>query len=127
MVTIGTSVMRRDSRELNKVKTDLTINGWVQSGSLGDRVVYMENSGFSITLIEGPMGTVVIPSGPVRGALFGDSGLSVDLEGMFSGVTNTTGGNGSSSNTGSDNNSTGGEPPQPQRKNTKSTGQADFV
>jgi hypothetical protein len=142
---IGSSVVRRDSRSLSRVHTELSSNGWVQSGSLGDSIVYMENSGFSLTLVRGAAGTLVFPSGPVRGRLFGSSGLelgmdNLSLRGLGNGSMFNLGGRGNgplgmgmmsrstrspSSDTSSDERE--GEPEQPQRKNTRSSGEADFV
>ena len=74
-LNIGTSVMKREAKDIDEVTSQLRRNGWEQTGSLGDRVKYFENSRINITVIEGPMGTVILPSGPIRGRLFGDSGL----------------------------------------------------
>ena len=151
-VNIGSSVVRRDSRELSRVRTELRGGGWRQTGSIGDnRIVYMENSGFSLTLVDGPTGTLIMPSGPVRGKLFGTSGLEVSSQrlsmtggGMFSNVDLSTpnlmdGGlfdgsmmnsltsGGSNSSSDGDDEETKGEPEQPARKNDRSTGFADFV
>ena len=86
MVTISSSVVKRDSRGAQDVISELRNSGWNRTGSaVNGRVVYMENSGFSLTVVEGPMGTVVLPSGPVRGRLFGNSGLNLGI--MDGGLT----------------------------------------
>jgi len=74
-LNIGTSVFKREVKSMEKVTNQLKRNGWEQTGSLGERVKYFENSRFNVTVIDGPAATVVIPSGPIRGRLFGDSGL----------------------------------------------------
>lgn len=86
MVTISSSVIRRDSRSRPAVMKELKNNGWSRTGSaLGGRLIYMENSGFSLTVVDGPAGTLVVPSGPIRGRVFGDSGLNLGL--MDGGLT----------------------------------------
>lgn len=77
-INIGSSQLKREARDVEVVIKKLKRNGWTQSGSLGDRVLYFENTGMSITVIDGPMGTLVVPSGPVRGRLFGSSGLRIN-------------------------------------------------
>lgn len=75
-LNIGTSVVKRESRPTEEVVAQLENDGWEMTGSIGgDRVLYFEKSGINITVMEGPMGTLVFPSGPVRGRLFGNSGL----------------------------------------------------
>lgn len=42
----------------------------------GGRIHYHENeAGMSLTLVEGPRAVSIFPSGPIRGRLFGTSGL----------------------------------------------------
>lgn len=77
-LNFGSSVLKREAKPLTDVTNQLKANGWRQTGSLGNRVVYLENSGMNITVIDGPMGTLVVPSGPIRGRVFGDSGLQLN-------------------------------------------------
>lgn len=74
-LNLGSSVLKREVKDINEVINQLQRNGWSQTGSLGDSVRYFENSGMNITVIDGPMATLIIPSGPIRGRVFGDSGL----------------------------------------------------
>lgn len=74
-INLGLSVFKREAKDVQDVLSTLQSNGWSQTGQiLNGRVTYLENSGFSITVIDGPAGTAIIPSGPLRGKLFGDSG-----------------------------------------------------
>jgi len=80
MVTLSSSVIKRDSRSVSDVTRELKQNGWNRTGSvLNGKLLYLENSGFSLTVADGPMGTLVFPSGPVRGRVFGNSGLNFGL------------------------------------------------
>lgn len=63
---------------MEDVVKQLKRNGWEQTGSLGERVLYFENSRIGITVVDGPMGVLVMPSGPIRGRVFGDSGLQIN-------------------------------------------------
>jgi len=74
-LNIGTSVFKREAKSIEQVTNQLVTNGWTQTGSLGNRVKYFENSRLSITVVDGAIGTLIFPSGPVRGRIFGDSGL----------------------------------------------------
>lgn len=74
-INIGSSVFKREAKSMDEVTNILKRNGWSQTGSLGSRVKYFENSGLSVTVVDGPMGTLIIPSGPIRGRMFGNSGL----------------------------------------------------
>lgn len=77
-LNIGSSVMKREAKPIDQVTNQLKRNGWTQTGSLGNKIKYFENSRLSITVVDGPMGTLILPSGPIRGRLFGDSGLMVN-------------------------------------------------
>lgn len=70
-LNIGTSVFKREDRPAREVISLLQGRGWEKTGTLGDRVTYMENSGIGITVIQGAAGTLIIPSGPIRGMVFG--------------------------------------------------------
>lgn len=77
-LNVGTSVLKRETRSIDQVEQHFLDRGWSRTGSaLGGRVRYIENGSINLTLISGPLGTVVAPSGPVRGALFGDGAVSV--------------------------------------------------
>lgn len=69
----GLSVFKREAQPVEDVVNHLKQNGWNVTSTLGDnRVVYLENAGVNITAVKGPLGTVVIPSGPLRGRVFGE-------------------------------------------------------
>lgn len=73
-INIGTSVLKREAKSIDQVERQFTRNGWKRTGSaLGGRVVYLQNSGMNISIIEGPSGTVVMPSGPIRSKVFGSN------------------------------------------------------
>lgn len=73
MVSLGTSVIKREDKPADQVITTLQRRGWEVTGRVGNRVTYLENSGLNITVIDGPMGTVIMPSGPLRGRIFGEN------------------------------------------------------
>lgn len=70
-VNIGGSVIKREARPLSEVDRQLTGDGWEKTAQPLDRLAYYEKSGINITAMEGPRGTVIFPSGPLRGAMFG--------------------------------------------------------
>ena len=75
---IGTSVLKRETRSIGEVEQKLLNDGWRRTGSAaGGRVRYYEKSGFNITAVSGPMATVLMPSGPLRGSVFGDEAVTI--------------------------------------------------
>jgi len=70
-INIGGSVMKREAKPLSEVDRQLTGDGWEKTAQPLDRLAYYEKSGINITAMEGPRGTVIFPSGPVRGMMFG--------------------------------------------------------
>lgn len=74
-LNIGSSVVKRETRPLEEISQQLREDGWTQTGSIGERILYFEKSGINITVMKGAMATLVFPSGPIRGRVFGDSGL----------------------------------------------------
>lgn len=71
-LNIGTSVFKRESKSIGDVESRLVSDGWEKTGSTaGGRIRYYEKSGINITALSGPAGTVIMPSGPVRGMIFG--------------------------------------------------------
>lgn len=77
-INVGLSVFKREAQSIQDVITSLQMDGWTVTNRVGDdRIVYFENSGFNITAIQGPLGTVIMPSGPIRGKIFGDNAVSV--------------------------------------------------
>lgn len=72
-VNLSLSVIKREAKPIDQVVNKFERDGWKVTDTLGGgRVVYLEQSGINITAVSGPLGTVIIPSGPVRGLLFGD-------------------------------------------------------
>lgn len=133
MVNLGSSVFRREKRSTDEVIRELKAGGWREVDSVGNRLFYLENSGFSLTVIDGPLGTVVMPSGPIRGRLFGSSGIEIGggnlmemgrerLGSRMSRSNNSSSGSSSSSSA-----EASGEPEQPGRKNARTSGAGDFV
>lgn len=82
-LNIGSSVLKREAKSADKVKAHLQRSGWNKTGSLADgRISYFQKSGINITVVDGPMGTVVAPSGPIRGKLFG-SGVGINTSSVL--------------------------------------------
>lgn len=77
-MNIGSSVLKREAKSMDKVTDQLKRNGWSKTGEIADHAEYYENSGMSITVIEGLTATLIIPSGPIRGRVFGNSGFQLD-------------------------------------------------
>lgn len=77
-INFGTSVFKREGKSIEQVDKRLRNAGWEMTSQLaGGRVRYYELAGINITAVGGPLGTTIMPSGPVRGALFGDNAVSL--------------------------------------------------
>lgn len=77
-VNIGTSVLKREGKDIDQVSNRLENAGWIRTGSaLNGRIRYFELAGINITAMGGPFGTTIFPSGPIRGRLFGDEAVGV--------------------------------------------------
>lgn len=77
-LNLGTSVLKREAKPIEDVDNRLTNAGWNRTASVADgRIRYYALAGVNITAIGGPFGTVIMPSGPVRGAMFGDNALNL--------------------------------------------------
>lgn len=63
--------MKREARDADEVVRKFTRDGWEVTSKFGDRLTYLEKSGINITVVDGPMGTLIMPSGPARGKIFG--------------------------------------------------------
>lgn len=74
-LNINLSTFKRSSRSIKDVEEQFEKDGWTETGKAGPRenVLYYQKTGVNITVIDGPLGVTVIPSGPVRGSMFGDS------------------------------------------------------
>lgn len=77
-LNFGTSVVKREGKSIERVDQRLRNAGWKFTGqTLGGRVKYYELAGVNITAVGGPLGTTIMPSGPIRGAIFGDNAVTV--------------------------------------------------
>jgi hypothetical protein len=71
-INIGTSVFKREAEPKSRVVDVMKANGWRDKGSLAG-ITYLENSGINLSVVQGPGGgTLVFPSGVVRGMVFSD-------------------------------------------------------
>lgn len=78
-INLGTSVLKREAKSIEDVAARLRRAGWEETGSVaGGRVRYFEEAGINITAVQGVFGTVIMPSGPVRGAIFGEDAVSLN-------------------------------------------------
>lgn len=91
-LNIGSSVFKREAKDADKVRRHLERNGWELTGSMGSRVFYYENSGVNLTVVDGAMGTVILPSGPLRGAIFGKNMELFSDRSVVGAGANTNGG-----------------------------------
>jgi len=77
-LNIGGSVLKRESAPFEDVMEKLRRDGWSKTGELAQgRVAYLQSSGINITVVDGPMGTLILPSGPIRGRLLGNDAVGV--------------------------------------------------
>lgn len=70
-INFGGSVLKREAKEIDKVEKQLLSDGWEKTAHPTGRLRYYQKSGINITALGGPNGTVIFPSGPVRGKAFG--------------------------------------------------------
>lgn len=77
-LNVGLSVFKREIASLSEVQNTLESDGWNRVGEMGDRVQMFEKSGVNITAIEGPMATIVVPSGPIRGKFFSEDSVGIN-------------------------------------------------
>lgn len=82
MTDIDLSVFKRRDEPLDAVHARLKSQGFEHTGTaLNGRIHYHENQeGIALTLVDGPAGTLVFPSGPLRGAFFGDRAVGLGLD-----------------------------------------------
>lgn len=89
-LNFGSSIVKREAKPARRVKQRLQRDGWREISEVANgRVTYWSKTNFSITVIEGPLGTTIIPSGPIRGKVFGDIEL-FSRDGVL-GISQTTG------------------------------------
>lgn len=76
---LNLSVIKRTSSSADQVKGELKSGGFIERKEIMDgRVSHHENSlGIGMTVVDGPMGTLVVPSGPVRGLLMGENAVGI--------------------------------------------------
>lgn len=80
LFNISSSIVKRTSRDKQDVVKELQSNGFVETGSLmNGKVGYYENSGVNITVISTRRGSIVMPSGPVRGKFLGNNAVDISL------------------------------------------------
>jgi hypothetical protein len=82
MTNVDLSVIKRRTESIDRMERRLRAQGFSQTESiLNGKVRYYENQeGIGLTLIDGPLGTVLTPSGPVRGTLFGERSVGIGIE-----------------------------------------------
>jgi len=82
-INFGLSVFKREAKPASEVEKKLSRDGWNKTGSVANgRVQYFEKSGINITTVSGPRGTVILPSGPIRGRLFGQ-GVGINMSSVI--------------------------------------------
>lgn len=80
LFNIELSVAERTSQDKEQVVAGLVEDGWEETGSLmNGKVGYYEKSGINITVADTRRGSVVFPSGPVRGNLLSNEAVSFSL------------------------------------------------
>lgn len=78
-LNIGTSVVKREAKKISAVESRLLSDGWTRTGTaLNGKVRYYQNSNFNITAMQGPLGTIIMPSGPIRGLIFGNNAVGIN-------------------------------------------------
>lgn len=78
MIDIGSSVIKRYDAPASQVRAMLAAGGFQETGSaMNGKVKFHQNSGINLTTVDGPLATLVMPSGPVRGSLFGDEAVGI--------------------------------------------------
>lgn len=94
-MNIDLSVIKRRSEPTEVVVNRLKTQGFSETGTvLSGKFTYMENSeGIGLTVVDGPSGTVIMPSGPVRGMVFGENSVGFGI------MRSSSSGNGSSTST----------------------------
>jgi len=71
-IEIGLSTVKRIAEPKERVEEHLREGGWEETATTSSgRVSYYQNSGINLTVLEGPFGTVILPSG-LRGLVFGE-------------------------------------------------------
>jgi len=87
---IGSSVVKRESKTIEAVEERLLGDGWKKTGEVANgRVRYYQKTGINITALKGPMATVLMPSGPVRGALFGQGAVGLNRSSVIGAGSST--------------------------------------
>lgn len=79
-LTVESSVFKRLAKSHSTVVQNFKTNDWVETDTAaGGRLVYLEKNGVNITVARGLMGTLVFPSGPARGAFFGQEAVGFSV------------------------------------------------
>jgi len=81
LIEFSGSVVKRTSEDIDTVHAKLVEEGFEPTSHILDgKVHYHENeSGINLTLVETRRGTLVFPSGPVRGNVFGKNAVDIDI------------------------------------------------
>lgn len=76
---INLPVIKRTSSPMSDVIDSLEDSGFEQTGQmLGGAVRYYENDfGLGLSIFEAPRSTIITPSGPLRGAVFGSRSFGI--------------------------------------------------
>lgn len=78
MIDIGSSVIKRYDAPASQVRAMLAAGGFQETGSaMNGKIKFHQNSGINLTTVDGPLATLVLPSGPVRGSLFGEDAVGI--------------------------------------------------
>lgn len=84
MFNMELPVVKRYNADISEAHENLVSNGFEVTGTIMDGGIrYYENAGVGVTLIDGPFGTSLIPSGPIRGMKFGESAVNFGGEPSF--------------------------------------------
>lgn len=80
-MNVDLSVIKRRTESASTIINRLKSQGFSQTNSImGGRLVYLENSeGIGLTVVDGPRGTVITPSGPIRGMVFGENSVGLGI------------------------------------------------
>lgn len=76
------STFERTSKSLDELHNELIEAGFEHTGEVGEgNIVHYHESenGVNLTLVELPRGSALFPSGPIRGTIFGDEAVGVNL------------------------------------------------
>ena len=81
LIEFESSAVKRTSKSLDEIHQEFLDAGFEHTGTaLDGKIHYHENeNGLNVTLIETRRGSLVLPSGPIRGNLFGENAVDLDI------------------------------------------------